>query len=53
MKLDAPDYRRDGLSVTQVNKIRHVRTIARVAAMLAKTRNDCGTSPPKWTRRMA
>ena len=36
MELDAGDYRRGGLSVTQVNKVHHVHTIARVAAMLGE-----------------
>jgi hypothetical protein len=30
------DYRRGGLSLTQVNKVHHVHTIARVAAMLGE-----------------
>jgi hypothetical protein len=36
VELDAGDYRRGGLSVTQVNKVHHVHTIARVAAMLGE-----------------
>ena len=36
MELDARDYRRGGLSLTQVNKVHHVHTIARVAAMLGE-----------------
>lgn len=36
MELDAGDYRRSGLSLTQVNKVHHVHTIARVAAMLGE-----------------
>ena len=36
MELDAGDYRRSGLSLTQVNKVHHVHTIARVAEMLGE-----------------
>lgn len=39
MELDAQsvdDYCRGGLILTQVNKVHHVHTIARVAAMLGK-----------------
>ena len=36
MELDAGDDRRSGLSLTQVNKVHHVHTIARVAAMLGE-----------------
>jgi hypothetical protein len=36
MELDARDYRGGGLSLTQVNKVHHVHTIARVAAMLGE-----------------
>jgi hypothetical protein len=36
VELDAGDYRRGGLSLTQVNKVHHVHTIARVAAMLGE-----------------
>jgi hypothetical protein len=37
VELDAAgNYRRGGLSVTQVNKVHHVHTIARVAAMLGE-----------------
>ena len=36
MELDAGDYCRGGLSLTQVNKVHHVHTIARVAAMLGE-----------------
>ena len=36
MELDAGDYRRGGLSLAQVNKVHHVHTIARVAAMLGE-----------------
>ena len=34
MELDARDYRGGGLILAQVNKVHHVHTIARVAAML-------------------
>ena len=36
MELDAGDDRRGGLSLAQVNKVHHVHTIARVAAMLGE-----------------
>ena len=36
MELDTGDYRRGGLSLPQVNKVHHVQTIARVAAMLGE-----------------
>ena len=36
MELDAGDYRRGRLSLAQVNKVHHVHTIARVAAMLGE-----------------
>jgi hypothetical protein len=36
VELDAGDYRRSGLSLTQVNKVHHVQTIARVAAILGE-----------------
>ena len=36
MELGAGDYRRGGLSLTQVNKVHHVHTIARVAEMLGE-----------------
>src|SRR4029079_4187799 len=36
VELDAGGYRRGGLSLTQVNKVYHVHTIARVAAMLGE-----------------
>ena len=36
MEPDAGDYRRGGLSLAQVNKVHHVHTIARVAAMLGE-----------------
>jgi hypothetical protein len=36
VELDAGDYRRSGLSLTQVNKVHHVHTIARVAAVLGE-----------------
>ena len=39
MELGAGDYRRGGLSLTQVNKVHHVHTIARVAAMLVEDEN--------------
>ncbi len=39
MELDARDYRRGGLILTQVNKVHHVHTIARVAAMLGEDEN--------------
>ena len=39
MELDAGDYRRGGLSLTQVNKVHHVHNIARVAAMLGEDEN--------------
>ena len=39
MELDAGDYCRGGLSLTQVNKVHHVHTIARVAAMLGEGEN--------------
>jgi hypothetical protein len=39
VELDAGDDRRGGLSLTQVNKVYHVHTIARVAAMLGEDEN--------------
>ena len=39
MELDAQgthDYRRGGLTLAQVNKVHHVHTVARVAAMLGE-----------------
>jgi hypothetical protein len=36
VELDAGDCRRSGLSLAQVNKVHHVHTIARVAAMLGE-----------------
>ena len=36
MELEARDYRRGGLILAQVNKVHHVHTIARVAAMLGE-----------------
>ena len=36
MELDARDYRGGGLSLALVNKVHHVHTIARVAAMLGE-----------------
>jgi hypothetical protein len=36
VELDADDYRRGSLSVSQVNKVHHVYTIARVAATLGE-----------------
>jgi hypothetical protein len=36
VELDAGDYRRGGLSLSQVNKVHHVHTIARLAAMLGE-----------------
>ena len=36
MELDAHDYCRGGLILTQVNKVHHVHTIARLAAMLGE-----------------
>ena len=42
MELDAGDYRRSGLSLTQVNKVHHVHTIARVAAMLGEDEDWLG-----------
>lgn len=39
MELDARDYRRGSLILTQVNKVHHVHTIARVAAMLGEDEN--------------
>lgn len=36
MELDAGDRRHGSLSVSQVNKVHHVHTIARVAAMLGE-----------------
>jgi hypothetical protein len=39
VELDARDYRRGSLILTQVNKVHHVHTIARVAAMLGEDEN--------------
>lgn len=36
MELDADDHRCGGLILAQVNKVHHVHTIARVAAMLGE-----------------
>jgi hypothetical protein len=36
VELDAGDHRRGCLGLTQVNKVHHVHTIARVAAMLGE-----------------
>ena len=36
MEPDAGDYRRGGLSLAQVDKVHHVHTIVRVAAMLGE-----------------
>jgi hypothetical protein len=43
---DAGDHRRGYLSLTQVNKVHHVHTIARVAAMLGED-EDWLRDPPR------
>jgi hypothetical protein len=42
LELDARDDRRGGLILAQVNKVHHVHTIARVAAMLGEDEDWLG-----------